>query len=290
MKLLKFLFIILTYALLSCSKSTTSKDPSSKKNKSTDSNSQLAKYDLDSKNPAVIKLPKELTEISGITMTPDGRLFAQQDENGIIYQADYANGIITKKFALGNPVIKDDFEDIAFANNKFYLLKSSGDIYEFDEGVDGEAVEFKIYKTELNHANDVEGLCFDAETNSLLLACKGASGTGDNEDKTIYSFSLDSMKLNKTPRFILSHDEIKKNFNPSGIEKNPFTGTYFIIAANGNEIIEISKEGKILGRNSLPADIHMQPEGITFSKDRNLLISNEGKSGKGYIVIYNYKE
>jgi len=290
MKLLKFFFILLAYTFFSCSKSTISKDPKLKKSKTVDSTSELSKYDFDSENPEIIKLPKDLTEISGMTMTPDGRLFAQQDENGIIYQVDYANGNIIKRFSLGNPVIKEDFEDIVFANNNFYLLKSTGVIYEFDEGVDGESVEFKVYKTELNHANDVEGLCFDAETNSLLLACKGASGTGDNEDKTVYSFSLDSMKLNKVPRFILSLEEIKKNFNPSGIEKNLFTGTYFIIAANGNEIIELSKDGNILGRHVLPADIHMQPEGITFSKDRNLLISNEGKSGKGYIVVYKYKE
>jgi len=252
----KFIILFISILFISCNKSNSIKNTSPKSKKEKDSSyTELSKYDLDSKNPKVIKLPKELTEISGMTMTPDGRLFAQQDENGNIFQVDYTNGNVIKKFALGNPVIKEDFEDIAYANNKFYLLKSSGDIYEFDEGDDGEKVEFKIHKTELNHANDVEGLCFDSESNSLLLACKGASGTGDNEDKTIYSFSLDSMKLNKTPRFILSLEDIKKNFNPSGIEKNPFTGTYFIIAANGNEIIEISKDGKILGRNSLSADV-----------------------------------
>src|SRR4030095_13496599 len=114
-----------------------------------------------------------------------------------------ANGNIIKRFSLGEFPVKEDFEDITFANGKFYLLKSTGDIYEFEEGEDNGRVEYKIYKTELNHANDVEGLCYDPETNSLLLACKGASGTGDNEDKAIYSFTLNDKKLNNNPRFLI---------------------------------------------------------------------------------------
>ncbi|MEO8666658.1 MAG: SdiA-regulated domain-containing protein [Ignavibacteria bacterium] len=255
-----------------------------------DTNSELSRYDFASENPTIVNLPKDLKEVSGIVMTSEGRLFAQQDETGIIYQIDISNGSIIKKFRIGEPVVKEDFEDIAFANDKFYLLKSSGDIYEFSEGNDGETVDYKIHKTELNHSNDVEGLCYDPETNSLLLACKGVSGTGDNEDKAVYSFSLDSMKLNKTPRFIIPLSEIKKTFNPSGIQRNPNTGSYFVIAANGNEIIEISREGKILGKQSLPSSVHTQPEGITFNGNSDLLISNEGKSGKAYIVFYKYKK
>ncbi|HQY22089.1 MAG TPA: SdiA-regulated domain-containing protein, partial [Ignavibacteria bacterium] len=58
------------------------------------------------------------------------------------------------------------------------------------------------------------------------------------------------------------------------------------IAANGSEIIEITKEGEIIDRHPLKDKIHPQPEGIAFSKDNELLISSEGKSGSGSIVIY----
>lgn len=287
---MRYLFpMILLIVLLSCSKDNSSKDKSNKTKKEKnvmDSNSLLAKYELASEKPVAISLPKDLLEISGITMTPDGRLFAQQDEKAIIYEVDMNNGSIIKRFSLGNPPRKEDFEDIAYANGKFYLLKSTGDIYEFVEGADGQNVEYKVYQTELKHSNDVEGMCYDPETNSLILACKGISGTGDYEDKAIYSFSLDSMKLNLTPRFLIKTDELKKSFNPSGIERNSGTGTFFVIAANGNEIIELTKEGKIIGRHELPQTVHAQPEGITFAKDGRMLISNEGKSGKGYIVVY----
>ena len=284
--------ILILFSITSCSKSSENKKDKSEKKEGVnlqDTNTELAKYDLESKSPVIITLSKELTEISGITMTEDGRLFAQQDESGIIYEVDYKTGNVLKKFSLGKPAIKEDFEDIVNVNDKFYLLKSKGELYEFSEGENLGNVDFKIYKTDLKERNDVEGLCYDPETNSLLLACKGDAGTGEALEKAIYSFSLDKMQFNEQARFVLPLSEIKKLFNPSGIQRHPTTGTFFIIAANGNEIIEISKDGKILGRRVLPPSVHMQPEGITFGKDNALYISNEGKSGKGTIVIYPYK-
>lgn len=286
-------FLIAALIFLGCSKKSDNKtdSPKVKKDKvvKLDSNSELSRYELDSQSPNKIDLSAELKEVSGITMTPDGRMFGHNDEKGIIFQIDPSNGNTIKSFKLGDPVVRDDFEDIAYVKDRFYLLKSSGDIYEFREGANGESVEYKIHTTDLNHANDVEGLAYDPETNSLLLACKGVSGIADSEDKAIYSFSLDDMKLNPVPRFMLPVNEIKKNFNPSGIAKNMKTGTFFVIAANGSEIIEISKDGAILGRHTLLPSVHEQPEGITFDSNNNLYISNEVKSGKGYIVIYKYK-
>lgn len=282
--------------LISCSKNKPeselhSKDSKEKKSKEItpddDSASNLIKYDLSSENPKILTLPPELKEISGITITPDGRLYAEQDEMGIIFQVDPGTGSIIKKFSLGKPPIKKDFEDITYANGKFYLLHSKGEIYEFDEGGDGEAVAYKVYKTDLNGSNDIEGMCYDKETNSLLLACKGDNGVeNDENDKAVYSFSLDNMTFDPKPRFLLKKSEIKNYFNPSGIQRDPLTGTFFIIAANGNEIIEVSKDGNIMGKRSLPKKIHVQPEGITFASDGTLFISNEGKGGSGTIVIY----
>lgn len=280
------------FLLLSCSNNKSGGENKSQnkinQEQKADSNSALSKYNLESENPKIIYLPTELTEISGIVMSPEGRLFAQQDEKGIVYELNPNTGEIIKSFAIGNPVIKDDFEDIAYANNKFYLVTSSGDIYEFNEGENGESVDYKIHSTGLQKKNDVEGLCYDQQTNSLLLALKGPAGADAGDDKYIYSFSLNDMKLDQKARFILPAKEIKKNFNPSGIQKNIRTGTYFIITANGNEIAEINNGGKILGKQKLLPEIHKQPEGITFDKDFNLYISNEGKSGKGYIVVYSF--
>lgn len=287
--------VLIVLIFSSCSKDQTAYDKSSekqeiesdKKNLSDDiSNSELAKYDLSSKTPRIIKLPKELIEISGLTMTPDGRMFGQQDEAGVVYQLDYATGNVIKRFYLGDPPVRKDFEDIAYANNKFYMIHSNGDIYEFSEGENNETVNYMVYKTDLGKKNDIEGLCLDPKTNTLLLVTKGKSGTDDRDDKAIYSFSLSDMKFNPEPRFIMKRSEIKSFFNPSGIEYNHLTGTFFVIAANGNEIVEISNEGIVLGKEKLPGKIHAQPEGITFLQDGTLYISNEGKKDHANLVVY----
>ena len=292
-KLILFLLILLIFS--SCSKDKTAKVNSSSEKEITEekksssdkiSNSELSKYDISSNDPRIIELSKELKEISGLTMTPDGRMFAQQDEDGIVYQLNTETGEVIKRFYLGEPPLRKDFEDIAFANNKFYMLHSNGDIYEFSEGVDGEAVNYKLYKTDLSKENDVEGMCFDPKTNTLLLITKGKSGTNNRDDKAVYSFSLSDMKFNPEPRFVLKRSEIKDYFNPSGIEYNHLTGTFFVIAANGNEIVEVSNEGIVLGNEKLPGKIHAQPEGITFLQDGTMYISNEGKKDRANLVVY----
>ncbi|HMQ78988.1 MAG TPA: SdiA-regulated domain-containing protein [Ignavibacteria bacterium] len=252
----------------------------------------LGDYDISSQSPEKVDLPSELIEVSGITFTDDNRLFAHGDEDGDVFEIDVSTGKIIKRFHLGSwLVIKGDFEDIAYAKGKFYLVESNGKLYEFSEGNNGEFVKYKTYKTFLSGKNDVEGLCFDNETNSLLLACKESGGKDYGKDKTVYSFSLDNLELDEVPRFIISSKDIKNNsvegkFNPSGIAKNPVSGSFYLIAAKGNTIVELSKNGEILDQADLPEKVHIQAEGIAFKNDGTLFISNEGKEKQAYFVVY----
>ncbi|MCI0449026.1 MAG: SdiA-regulated domain-containing protein [Chlorobi bacterium] len=263
-----------------------------KKTGSSSVTSALDWYDILSEDPKVIELPADLTEISGITFTNDNRLFAVGDEDADIFEIDYNSGSVIKRFSLGSMlVIEGDFEDISFARDKFYLLESKGKLYEFSEGSNGSFVDYKTYKTSLTSKYDVEGLCYDSETNSLLLACKGFGGDGLGKDKAVYSFSLNNMTFDDKPRFVIPQKEIKNNttegkFNPSGIARQPETGTFFIIAARGNTIVEISKDGSILNQKDLLEKVHKQAEGIAFKSDGTLFISNEGRGKKPKIVIY----
>ncbi|HRI84641.1 MAG TPA: SdiA-regulated domain-containing protein [Ignavibacteria bacterium] len=289
--------IFLSMIIISCGKKENTGEKNSGKknpektnaNKIVNDTSGLSHYNIDSPEPRITDLPSSLKEISGITFSPDDRLFGIQDESAIIYQIDISNGDIIKKFAVGNSVMKGDFEDIEYVNDKFYLIKSNGELFEFKEAGNNEYSDYILYETGLKQSSDVEGLCYDEKTNSLLLACKGKSGTGKADEKAIYSFSPDSKILDPKPKFTIPLSQFKKEFNPSGIKKHPVKNTFFVIAANGNEVIELSEEGLIIDRHSLNPKIHEQPEGIAFSKNNDLLISNEGKSGKGYIVIYPYQ-
>lgn len=258
----------------------------------TSGDGSLGWYDLASENPKLLKLGPQLTEISGITFTPDDRLFGHCDEYADIFEIDPESGSIIKKFSLGDMlVVKGDFEDIAFAEGMFYLLESKGKLYRFAEGKDGGFVTYKTFATELSAKDDVEGLCFDSSTNSLLLACKETPSSEYGKDKLVFTYSLASMSFSSKPRFIIPFKEIKNNsaegkFNPSGISRNPLTGTFYVIAARGNMIIELSADGNILGQMELPESVHRQAEGIAFKTDGTLYISNEGKGKTAVIAVY----
>jgi uncharacterized protein YjiK len=242
---------------------------------------ELEKYNLDNESASSIYLPKILHEISGIAITKDNRLFAEEDNHGRVYQIDFNTGKITKIFSLGNKTIREDFEDITIVNNEFFMITSDGYIYKFSEGKDRENVVYKKYLTGLTSKNNVEGMCYDPESNSLLLACKDYPGNGYDNSRAVYSFSLLSYTLDKIPRFLLPIDYIKeqldiKNFRPSGIARHPGTGTFFILSAHSKAIIEVSKEGKIINLKRLTKQKHNQPEGITFTSDNSLYICDEG--------------
>jgi len=130
------------------------------------------------------RLNKELKEISGLAVTNDGKLLAHNDEEGKIFQIDYQSGKVIKTFKIGNKKIKADFEGLAATNDALFMVTSSGDLYQFYEGDDGDEVPFNVIKTQLSSKNDVEGLCFDPASNALLLACKGYPGKGFKKKKT----------------------------------------------------------------------------------------------------------
>ncbi len=243
----------------------------------------LYRYNVQNKNAATVSLPKGLREISGMAVTKDGRLFAHNDEKSIIYQVDINTGEIIKTFSVGKKALRGDFEDIAIVDKKFFLITSDGYLIEFLEGKDKGSVDYKRYEIGLTASYNIEGMCYDDETNSLIFACKDYPGNGYNGHRTCYSFSLASNKLDKKPRFILPIKYITgklgtRDFKPSGVAKNPLSNSFFIISANDNGIIEVSSDGKVIAQAKLPKHKHSQPEGIAFMPDKTLLISDEGKT------------
>lgn len=241
-------------------------------------------------NALLIKLSNKLKEISGLAITNDGRLFCHNDEKGEIFQLDYQTGKILKSFSLKKKV-KEDFEGIAIVKAMFYMVTSKGDIFEFKEGKNESKVKYEVYETDLKSKYDVEGLCYDPETNSLLLACKEFPGKGIKNKRAIYSFSLKKKKLIDKPRFLISTKKMEEAsdhnaFNPSGIERHPLSGTFFIITGKGRCIVEVSPEGKLLSENNLNDKIHRQPEGITFLPDNSLLISDERVDNNATLTVY----
>jgi len=260
---------------------------------------EITGYDFVNKQMASIKLPKELTEASGLAFTSDGRLLGHNDEQGVIYEIDYRAGAIRQRFSLGKLVVyRDDLEDIATKKDTIFMVNSSGVILRFLPGKDREKIAFQTFKTPLSIRNDVEGLAYDPSTDCLLLACKGEAGIDFRNSlpanhRAVYALSLKTYRLLPKPRFLLPIAKItaqikEKEFAPSAIARHPRTGHFFVMAARGNAIVEIDANGNLLGVSSLPKSLHAQPEGLAIASDGTLVICNEGtgKDKPGRLVVY----
>jgi uncharacterized protein YjiK len=253
--------------------------------------SWLGRYNVGDRTIAPIVLPRAVSEASGLAISADGRLFSHDDERGIIYQIDRSDGHIVKRFLLGSPALRGDFEGIAIRKKKFYLVASNGRIYETEEGADKQTVSYRVFRTFLSSANDVEGLEYDPAGDCLLVLCKGDPGKGYKGYRTAYAFEFPKMKLLHTPRLRIPLSAVSKKahkgeFAPSGIALHPLAGTFFVISAAGECIVELNRSGEVLAQEHLPAHVNTHPEGITFGSDGTMYICNDGQNGRGSLTVY----
>ena len=253
----------------------------------------LESYTLNEETATQWKLSEHLEEISGLAMTRDNRLLAHNDERGAIFEIDYQNGSIAKSFQLSdmkNPVASD-FEGIATIDDQIYLVTSSGRLYECREGTAGESVLFNVYTTGVGRDCEIEGLAYDESKRALLLMCKGARSADMEGRLAVYHWSIDEKRLRKDAHIAIPVDEFarhikEKNFQPSGIERHPISGNYFIVAARQGAIAEITPGGKVVAVREFPAQWHRQVEGIAFAADGTLIVSDEGAGKRARLTLY----
>ena len=255
----------------------------------------LSGYDVNSREVKQLKLAKELSEISGLAYAGEKFVFTHNDEEGIVFKVSIETGEIIKHFNVGNEKLKKDFEGIAVVGDSIFLTTSDGILYGFKEVENNGNAEYQKYITGLSAENNIEGLCYDEKTNSLLLACKFDAGKNLKGYKAVYSFDLNKYKLDSLPRFLINLDSLKinyniKDFSPTGIEVLPDNGNFFILSSINESIIELTKDGRLLNAVKLDSKDHKQPEGITFVSDQSLILSDEGKGKKGKITIVPFQK
>src|SRR5690606_16386095 len=155
-----------------------------------------------------------------------------------------------------------------------------------------------------------EGLGYDSGRNRLLVACKGESKK-ESVEKRFYGVDLGSDELKAIPLFSLSAESLQdpvnwiskerydnsgiplrkvNTFNPSGIATHPITGGFYVLSSVGKLLAVLTHEGKI--RQIVPLDPRRfkQPEGITFDREGNLFISNEGRGEHAVIYKFSYSK
>jgi WD40 repeat protein len=257
-------------------------------------------YNLTSPD-AILILPDILHEISGITIIDSITVACIQDENGIVFIYNIKKNKIKNQL---NFHIKGDYEDIVRVGKALYILRSDGAIFEISD-FESENCRLDLFETDIP-ARDNEGLCYDMDNNRLLIACKSK--------KSIYSFDLATKTLSEKPAFTFDINSLikfalknniklktRKNkkdpipepvlkFRTSAICIHPVTKKLFLISSEDHLLFIFDINGKIEHIEKLNHKMFIQPEGLTFKDNGDMLISNEGKDKSPTILRFDYNK
>ena len=246
----------------------------------------LAGYDFDEPTRR-FSLPGRLDEISGLAFTPDGRLFGHDDERGRVHEIDPRTGEVGKRFDLGSDLARDDFEGIAVVGERFFLVSSAGRLYEFREGSDEENMRYRMTDSGLGRGCEIEGLDHDPADDALVFACKTADDDGDRI--VIRRISMDP-EVGWLPEIHVRRSEldavgVDEDFRPSALLVLP-GGTYLMASAVEESLLEVDREGRVLGGVDLSSRIHPQPEGLALGEDGTLYIADEQNEEDATLTAY----
>lgn len=230
------------------------------------------RYDL--ANPKIINLPIELDEISGIAYyAKDTSVFAVIDEDGLLYKIPIMDPSKTRKWVFDK---SRDYEDLLLRDSIFYALVSNGDIVSIQFKGDSIVTEKATFSEESGKkTNEFEGMYLDS--NRIIIMCKECE---DDKKSKISFFYFDGSTYQ--PYFTLDAAQIAEKMEKNKIELkasavavNPITNELYIISAVSKVLLVVDKSGVVKEHYTLNPKIYKQPEGMTFTPEGHLIISNE---------------
>jgi len=239
------------------------------------------------------ELPDVLDEISGISWLKDGTIASVQDEDGIIFIYNLKQNKIVERIEFAG---SGDYEGIAVNNNDAYVLRSDGTIYEISN-FRSKSRTVQTFKTDFSAKNNLESLTLNSKNNSLIIAPKDRDIKDDF--KGLYQIPITSKSMDATPQIKINMNDgafnsykkkkAYKTFSPSDIAIHPKTGKYYILDGKNPKLLILDKDGTIEKVYKLDKNQFAQPEGITFSPDGTLYISNESGNNPASILQVNFK-
>jgi len=269
-------------------------------------------YSYDFQHPETMyQLPAELKEISGIAYFKQDRIACIQDEKAFIYIFDTKKRVLLSKIDFGS---KGDYEDLAIVKDDAYILRSDGNLFKVSDFETNHKKTRRI-KTPLGAKNNAEGLFYDSISQGLLIACKDSPSLKNGKSyagyKAIYRFDLETNLLEEEPAYLIDFSKIDSTktkgiiegffvetavklkltdgskFYPSALAIHPINReSIYLLSSVGKLLIVMNRQGQITNIVELDPKLFHQPEGICFTKNGDLYISNEGKKGGGNILKF----
>lgn len=245
-------------------------------------------YDLS--QPEKTKMPRALDEISGITFLKgmEDQLFAIEDEDGKLYRYTFS----TQKIRYSKFFSKGDFEDLAVLEDSvFVVLKSDGTLYTFPvtEADNESAGKVQEYKSILPKA-EYEGLF--ARNGRLYVLCKDCADKNEKKTVTVYEIIL---AANTKPAVVKpikinfeKTDTEKKILSPSALAFHPLTNEWYLLSSVNNLLMVMDADWNPKAVYKLDPSLFKQPEGIAFSKNGDMYISNEAAGGTANVLLFRY--
>lgn len=247
-------------------------------------------------------LPSRLREISGLTLDPDGRLFAHADEAAEISELDYRNGRVIRSFTLGSPPTAGDYEGIAWVEGRLYLVTSDGRLLTAEVGDDGAAMPFEQIDTGLGARCEIEGLAYHDEAHGLRLPCK-VIREGRKKRTLVLTWSLEAQGAGAAGELevVWPPDESanadratagdgggrQRRLHLSGLTRARGNGNWLAVAARDDALVEFADSGEVVRAFVIPgAQGHPQMEGIAVTSDGDLIIADDGGNGRGRLSVY----
>ena len=240
-------------------------------------------------------LPEVLNEISAIVWVDQSTLACVQDELGVIYIYDLVKKSIIEEITFSG---NGDYEGIALHNNDMFVMQSDGLLYEIK---DWRTIDKTVssYHTGFKSSNNMESLAYSVKGNVLLTIPKDKDASRDY--KGIYEISLQSKKadinapvfkidMNEEALKVYKNKNISKTFNPSEVAIHPKTNEIYVLEGKKPKLLILDATGNVKRIFKLDVLDFPQPEGMTFSDNGDLYISNEAVNGPANIHLVELKD
>ncbi len=257
----------------------------------------------------VIELPEELTEISALTDVDDRTVACLHDEAARLYFIDLHSGKVVREMAFGAP---GDMEGLTRVGEEYFALRSDGLMFRMHVERNELAVT-DTFRLDLPNRN-IEGLGWDEKRKLVLISPKDVpkGGKKQRDVRMIHCYDPATKRLCDRPVLQLSIGSIieearrkdlkvpmKRTDNGrlvpdmklkfSSVAVDPVTDHYFLLSAVDRILLIVDRRGEVMALEQLDPKLFEKPEGITFLRNGDLLISNEGKGKKANILRFERK-